>query len=217
MNLNNHGGFRRQHIKPMLSVNQVVKARKLRELRVPMKKIMSLLECSRTTVSRAINNRHVYHGYTPEGETKVPEKKRYDSWKPVLPTKFATEQDDEANLPKHEAVDYSSHLPVDAEPGRMNKPAGDKANFDQKIYMFPESYNALRTELFNNWPSLWKTVGWPMAFDAITFVEMMDAALDTKTTFDSDKVSSICHKYLNLLRNKRGLSSLSYGSGEILT
>lgn len=145
------------------------------------------------------------------------EKKRYDSWKPTLPTKFATEQDDAANLPKHEAKDYSSHLPVDSEVGRMNKPAHANANVDQKVYLFPDSYNALRTELDSNWPELFKAVGWPMAFDAVMFIEMMDSALDTKTTFDSDKVSAICHKYLNLLRNKRGLSSLSYGSGEITT
>ena len=146
--------------------------------------------------------------------------KRYDSWLPenkVLPTKFATEQEDYANLPKYEAKDYSSSLPVDSEPGRMNKPAAKGANIDQKVYMFPESYNALRIEMHDNWPTLFQVVGWPMAFDSIMFIEMMDNALDCKTTFDSDKVSAICHKYLNLLRNKRGLSSLSYNSGEIIT
>ncbi len=126
----------------------------------------------------------------------------------VLPTKFATPQEDAAQQPKHEAVNYSSALPEDSEPGKMHKPAPANANFDQKIYMFPESYNALRRELHENWPNLFQTVGYFMAFDSVRFIELMDAALDTKTTFDSQKVDAICKKYLNLLRNKRGLSSI---------
>ena len=126
----------------------------------------------------------------------------------VLPARFATAADDAANLPAREAKDYSSHLPLDNEPGKMHKLVGDKANFDQKVYMFPESYNALRTELDTNWPTLFAQVGHAMAFDAITFIEMMDAALDTRTTFDSAKVDAISKKYLNLLRNKRGVSSI---------
>jgi hypothetical protein len=155
----------------------------------------------------------------------VTQKPKYDAWKDaaingtgkrtVLPIRFATEQDDHANLPRQEAIDYSAALPVDSEIGRMNKPARADAHVSDKVYLFPESFNALRIELSENWPNLWYQVGYVMAFDSITFIECMDAALDTKTTFDSDKVSAICHKYLNLLRNKRGLSSLSHGSGEI--
>lgn len=126
----------------------------------------------------------------------------------VLPTKFATPQEDLANLPHQEAHDYSSALPVDSQPGRMNKPARQGANFDEKIYLFPESFNALRVELYENWPKLFQAVGHAMVFDAIRFIEEMDSALDCKTTFDSDKVDAICSKYLNLLRNKRGISSL---------
>lgn len=133
----------------------------------------------------------------------------------VLPLRFATEADDAANLPRKEAIDYSSALPLDSEVGRMNKPAAPDAHVSDKVYLFPESYNALRIELSEAWPTLWARVGYLMAFDAIAFIEAMDAALDTRTTFDSDKVSAICHKYLNLLRNKRGLSSISYGSGDI--
>jgi hypothetical protein len=127
----------------------------------------------------------------------------------VLPTKFATPLEDAAALPKQEAHDYSSALPVDSEPGRMNKPAREGANFDEKIYMFPESFNALRKEMYENWPNLFREVGHCMAFNAIEFVEAMDAALDTRTTFDSDKVDAICQKYLDLLRNKRGISGLN--------
>lgn len=126
----------------------------------------------------------------------------------VLPLRFATAADDAANLPKQEAIDYSSALPLDSEPGRMNKPAAANAHISEKVYLFPESFNALRRELDENWPQLWVLAGYPMAFDAPRFLEIMDAALDTKTTFDSDKVDAISSKYLNLLRNKRGLSSL---------
>lgn len=135
-------------------------------------------------------------------------KPKYDGWKHPMPVKFATDADDLANLPKKEAVDYSSALPLDNEPGKMHKPARDGANFDEKVYMMPESFNALRRELDSYWPSLFARVGYAMAFDAISFIEMMDGALDTKTTFDSAKVDGICNKYLNLLRNKRGISSI---------
>ena len=146
------------------------------------------------------------------------DRRKYDGWKDaakngtdkrtVLPTKFATAQEDAAQLPRTEAVDYSSALPLDAEAGRMNKEARKDANVDEKVYLFPESFNALRRELVENYPTLFDQVGYMMAFDSVSFIETMDAALDTKTTFDSAKVDAICKKYLNLLRNKRGVSSL---------
>ena len=126
---------------------------------------------------------------------------------PTLPTRFASAQEDAANLPKHEAKRYNSG-PLDSEAGRAHKPADANANFDQKVYMMPESYNALRIELYEHWPNLFKLAGWFMAWDAVRFMEVMDGALDTKTTFDSQTVDAICKKYLDLLRNKRGLSSL---------
>lgn len=126
----------------------------------------------------------------------------------TLPTKFATPMEDEMKLPKVEVHDYSSRGPVDSEPGRMNKPAPVGAHISEKTYLFPESYTALRSELDMHWPTLFKYVGFAMAMDAVIFIERMDEALDTKTTFDSDKVDAICKKYLDLLRNKRGLSSL---------
>lgn len=127
----------------------------------------------------------------------------------VLPTKFATPAEDAANLPKQEAKDYSSHLPEDSEPGRMNKPAPANAHISEKVYYFPESFNALRVEMHDHWPTLWKTVQWFMAFDAVTFIEIMDGACDCRTTFDTAKVDAICARYLDLLRKKRGLSPLS--------
>lgn len=146
-----------------------------------------------------------------------------DSWKPgfdrtklskVLPIKLPTPADHEANLPKQEVNDYSSALPVDTGPQSVHKPATG-SDLADKIYMFPESYNALREELCNYYPNLWERVGHAMAFDAITFIELMDAALDLKTTWDSAKVGAICHRYWNELRAKRGLSRLPYNDGGV--
>ena len=132
--------------------------------------------------------------------------------KHVLPTKVPTAFEHEANLPKTEARNYSSAMPVDSAPQTVQKPATGN-DLQDKIYMFPESYNALRKELVENWPNLWNTVGYWMAFDAIRFIELMDYALDVKTTWDSAKVGAICHRYWNELRAKRGLSKIPYGDG----
>jgi len=132
-----------------------------------------------------------------------------DARLPVLPTKFATAFEDAAALPKHEVHNYNA-APLDKDTG--DKQAPENANIDQKTYWFPESYNALRTELYTNWPTLFKAVGYAMAHDGVRFIEMMDAALDTKTTFDSAKVAGICAKYIDLLRAKRGLSPLHSAS-----
>lgn len=80
-------------------------------------------------------------------------------------------------------------------------------NFDQKIYMFPESYNALRRELYENWQdTLWPKVAWRMAYKAEEFVEQMNAELNMTIVFDTEKVAWICEQYLSALRKKRGLS-----------
>lgn len=84
--------------------------------------------------------------------------------------------------------------------------ANAKKNFDQKIYMFPESFNALRRELHDNWPNLWALVGYRMAFRADEFVEFMNGALDVKLVLDSDNVDFICSTYLRKLKQLRGLS-----------
>jgi hypothetical protein len=139
----------------------------------------------------------------------APEEKRT-----VLPLKFATLADDYAQLPKTEAHDYSSALPVDSTAGKMNKPVAENAHISEKVYYFPESYNALRRELDENWPQLWALVGYAMAFDSVRFIELMDDALDERTTFDSDKVGAICHKYLNALRKKRGVSIIPWSDNQ---
>jgi hypothetical protein len=83
---------------------------------------------------------------------------------------------------------------------------GKEKNFDQKIFMFPESYNQLRKELVENWPNLWALVAWRMANRAEEFVEIMNDALDVAVVFDTEAVDFICSTYLSLLRKKRGLS-----------
>lgn len=79
-------------------------------------------------------------------------------------------------------------------------------NFDQKIYLFPESFNALRSELCQHWPLLWQHVQWPMAFAANLFVERMNDALGLTVVLDSDKVDAICTEYLQALWKLRGVS-----------
>lgn len=99
---------------------------------------------------------------------------------------------------------------TDAEKGLhqhdMDSKAADK-NFDQKIYMFPESYNELRRELVAHWPELWKLVGWPMAYAAGLFIERMNDALDLYVQMDSHRVDAICTEYLQALRKKRGIGT----------
>lgn len=85
--------------------------------------------------------------------------------------------------------------------------ASTAKNFDQKIYMFPESYNELRRELVTHWPTLWQHVQWPMAYAAGLFIERMNDALDLYVQMDSHRVDAICTEYLQALRKKRGLST----------
>jgi len=86
---------------------------------------------------------------------------------------------------------------------------GDKADFSKKIYLFPESYNALRRELNDYWPTLWIAVSWAMAHQAEDFVSIMNDALDLKIQFDGNKVDATCKIYLDALRKKRGLPPLN--------
>ena len=89
-------------------------------------------------------------------------------------------------------------------------------NFDQKIYLFPESFNALRRELEENWPALFHTVNpetgmslaVAMVFDASQFIGTLNGALDLAEQYDTGNVDGICKKFLNELRAKRGLSRL---------
>lgn len=76
-------------------------------------------------------------------------------------------------------------------------------NFDQKIYMFPPAYNALRRELVENWPTLWALSSWYMAFRPEEFAAIMNDATDLRVIFDSGAVNWMCEKWLNALVAKR--------------
>ena len=85
----------------------------------------------------------------------------------------------------------------------------DKKHISEKFYLFPESYNALRRELYEHWPALWAGVSWTMAHKAEDFVATMNEALDLKVQFDGNKVGATCSLFLDELRAKRGLSRLN--------
>jgi hypothetical protein len=94
--------------------------------------------------------------------------------------------------------------------------AAKKKNFDQKIYMFPESFNALRRELFEHWPVLFMQVnpetGTSLAHDMVNnaaqFIGTLNGALGLNMQLDTDNVDTICKVFLDELRVFRGLSRL---------
>lgn len=88
------------------------------------------------------------------------------------------------------------------------KPEATKS-FDQKLYMFPESYTALRKELMDNWPEIWPLVAWHMAHNGPDFVSIMNAGLQMNVQFDSNKVDATCIAFLNRLREMRGVSPIN--------
>lgn len=81
-------------------------------------------------------------------------------------------------------------------------------HISKKVYMMPESFNALRRELEAQYPTLWQYVQGDMAWNAQRFIHKMDEALGTVTQFDSANVDGICKRFLDKLRSKRGLSPL---------
>lgn len=88
--------------------------------------------------------------------------------------------------------------------------------FNQKIYLFPESFNALRRELEDNWrewftaiqPEFGMSPAYAMVFNAPQFVGMCNGATDEVVQFDSDAVEATCKTFLNAFRKKRGVSPL---------
>lgn len=91
-------------------------------------------------------------------------------------------------------------------------------NFDQKLFMFPESYNQLRTELSTHWNDdknkkpYWRDwqCGWAQAWDAEIFIEYMNTHTDgayrvLAATNDKQKeIGYICECFLKELRRRRG-------------
>jgi hypothetical protein len=98
-------------------------------------------------------------------------------------------------------VDAVGHAPLAPEEAATK-------HVSELLYMFPESYNALRRELVANWPNLWAFTGYNMAFNAGQFVHDMNDALGMKIQYDTQKVDATCTAFLNELRKHRGLSPL---------
>lgn len=99
---------------------------------------------------------------------------------------------------------------------QSNNPVGKGSNFDEKIYMMPASFNALRKFLHENYPNLFNAVNpetgvsfaYCMASDAPQFIAGMNAAFDLVLQMDSDNVDYICKTILNAARQKKGLKPL---------
>lgn len=91
-----------------------------------------------------------------------------------------------------------------------------KKNFDQKIYLFPQSFNALRRFMEENYPVFFNTVNpdtgvstaYCMVNDAPQFIGLMNGAFDLAEQMDSDDIEGICKRFLDAARIKKGLSRL---------
>jgi hypothetical protein len=140
--------------------------------------------------------------------------------------KNAFDQDKEATDERAQKIASSEHdagilapdaaLPKNQQHEYSGDSAAKQKNFDQKVYLFPESFNALRRELEDNWPNLFNefnpeigmSIGYAMAFNSEVFIGAMNGALDMAEQYDSGNVDAICKAFLNALRAKRGVSKL---------
>jgi hypothetical protein len=92
----------------------------------------------------------------------------------------------------------------------------DKKHFSEKVYLFPESFNALRIELTENFPTFFHSVhpqfgispAYAMVFDAPAFISMCNEATDLAVQVDTGSVDYICKKFLNAFRAMRGVSQI---------
>lgn len=92
-----------------------------------------------------------------------------------------------------------------------------KKNFDQKIYYFPEEFNALRRELEQYWPAFFGTINpefgfspaWAMVHNGPQFIGLMNGALDMDMQLDTENIAGICKAYLNKMRAMRGVSPIN--------
>jgi hypothetical protein len=114
------------------------------------------------------------------------------------------------------ATDRTSSPDAALPDGQKDSLVDSKAHISQKIYYFPESFNALRRELEENYPNFFNSVNpevgmspaYAMVFDAPKFVGMCNGATDGVVQFDSHNVDGICKEFLNKFRAMRGLSPL---------
>lgn len=98
----------------------------------------------------------------------------------------------------------------------LSEAAAKQAHFSDKIYLFPESFNALRAELEHNYPSFFFGInpeygfsaGWAMVFDAPAFIAMCNEATDSVIQIDTGSVDYICKHFLNKFREMRGVGQI---------
>jgi hypothetical protein len=156
-------------------------------------------------MSNAGNQKTVQKFFTPLERAFQEEQERINERQKELDKQHGEETEgSDRKLDKQQQHDYAG------------EEAAKKKNFDQKIYMFPESFNALRRELYEHWPMLFMQVNpetgtslaHDMANDAAQFVGTMNGALGLNMQFDSDNVDTICKVFLDELRVLRGLSRL---------
>ncbi len=85
-----------------------------------------------------------------------------------------------------------------------------KKHISESIYWCSEEFNALRKELHDNWQdTYWARHGWKMAFQSTMFVvDMCEELKIPFMGFDSGQEATICLRFLNELRKKRGVSEL---------
>ena len=152
------------------------------------------------------NQKSVQKFFTPLEKAFFEEQERIDARQVELSKQYGEETEgSDKKLDKQHQHDYAG------------EEAAKKKNFDQKIYMFPESFNALRKELYERWPTFFMTVnpetGTSLAHDMVNnaaqFIGTMNGALDLHVQFDSDNIDGICKEFLDALRVKRGLSRLN--------
>lgn len=123
----------------------------------------------------------------------------------------------EFRISREQTTTMESEKPDQLLPGNQkNDLLPANAEFSRKIYLFPESYNALRRELEENYenfftlvnPEIGMSPAQAMVFNAPAFLGMCNGALDTVIQYDSENVDGICKKLLNGFRNLRGVSPL---------
>lgn len=101
-------------------------------------------------------------------------------------------------------------------PNQRHNPARKNDNIDKKVYLFPESFNALRRELDENWREFFHTVNptsgtspaWCMVFDAAQFIGYCNGFTGLSLQMDSENVDGICKTFLNAFRSMRGVGAI---------
>lgn len=91
---------------------------------------------------------------------------------------------------------------------KSNQPKQQAANWhldgqlagNENVQLFPEIFNELRTEMYNNFPTLWSIVGGMMVHDHENFIEYMNAATDSKVHPLTENLAEGCEVWLKKLK-----------------